>query len=490
MTCIRSVACCTALLAVAITQRSHGQDDFEKWKKEEEARFRTYVEDRDREFVEFLKQEWKQMQRMEGLIPDEKPKPVTRPVYEPPAVPPRKDAGAAKRIITPPPTPPAPPPPHSEKPRIDEERNRSVAEFTFYGSPLRFSYDGAFTTTLGSTVNGDAISRLWETLSRANARDLLAQVMYQRRAMNLNDWGFLMLLYALGQAIYDEDNEAILFTWFLSSKAGFETKVGYSGDQVCLLIPSRNTLFGIPYFTFPRKREQRYYVASLDATWKLEDERVFTYDGGYPEATALVAFAVTTPPTTEGGSTTRTLTFSSGGKEHRIPVKLSTDAVRFFEHYPQTDYDVYFRARPSTEATETLLAALRPLVSGTTEREAVNTLLRFVQTAFEYKTDPDQFGREKPLFPDETLYYDYSDCEDRAILFAFLVRTLTGLRVIALDYPGHIATAVRFTGDVRGDAVTFEKSRYVICDPTYVNASAGDCMPAFKSVQPRIIRIQ
>jgi hypothetical protein len=117
----------------------------------------------------------------------------------------------------------------------------------------------------------------------------------------------------------------------------------------------------------------------------------------------------------------------------------------------------------------------------------VNFLLRFVQTAFEYKTDEEQFGREKPFFPDETIYYPYSDCEDRAILFSYLVRSLLHLDVVGLYYPNHIATAVRFSKKNDGDAIEYQGKLLTICDPTYMNADIGMCMPQFKNVQPKVI---
>jgi len=81
-------------------------------------------------------------------------------------------------------------------------------------------------------------------------------------------------------------------------------------------------------------------------------------------------------------------------------------------------------------------------------------LINFVQTAFDYKTDGDQFGYEKPFFVDELFYYPYSDCEDRAVLYSYLVRTLMGLDVVLLEYPNHMATAVCFDENIDGDYVT------------------------------------
>jgi len=114
-------------------------------------------------------------------------------------------------------------------------------------------------------------------------------------------------------------------------------------------------------------------------------------------------------------------------------------------------------------------------------------LLRFVQTAFAYQTDGQQFNTENYLLPIETLHYPYSDCEDRASLFSWLVESLLGLDAVLLDYPGHIAAAVEFTKTPKGDRLTFKNKRYTITDPTYINASAGMTMPQFKTTRPKVL---
>jgi hypothetical protein len=110
-----------------------------------------------------------------------------------------------------------------------------------------------------------------------------------------------------------------------------------------------------------------------------------------------------------------------------------------------------------------------------------------VQTSLKYETDDQQFGEENYLFPEETLFYPYSDCEDRAILFAWLVHSLLNLQVVGLDYPGHVATAVHFNESVKGDGFDYQGKRYVVADPTYINANAGMTMPEFKKYTPNII---
>ena len=131
---------------------------------------------------------------------------------------------------------------------------------------------------------------------------------------------------------------------------------------------------------------------------------------------------------------------------------------------------------------------MQAAIKGKSEKDAANILIDFVQNSFQYQTDGEQFGYEKPFFMDENFYYPACDCEDRAILFSNLVKDLLGLDAVLLDYPNHIASAVRFNEDISGDYILLDGKKYLICDPTYIGAPIGMCMDRFKSVPPEIIR--
>jgi len=121
------------------------------------------------------------------------------------------------------------------------------------------------------------------------------------------------------------------------------------------------------------------------------------------------------------------------------------------------------------------------------QEEQVHFLLRFVQNAFAYKSDAHQFGGERYLFADETLFYPYSDCEDRSVLFAWLVRELVGLEVVGVMYPGHAATAVTFNRNVPGDYIMYRGKKFTLCDPTYVNATYGMILPEVRHSRARVV---
>jgi len=185
----------------------------------------------------------------------------------------------------------------------------------------------------------------------------------------------------------------------------------------------------------------------------------------------------------------KVLKFTYDGKKYELPVKYDANVAEFFRSYPQTDLDVYFEAPLSDLALSSLSESFAPILQNRNESEAANVLLRFVQTAFQYQTDDEQFGKEKTFFADEVLFYPACDCEDRSILYSYLVRRILQLDVIGLNYPGHIATAVKLNSDLDGDHILYKKSKYVISDPTYINANIGVAMPKFKEIQPEIIEL-
>lgn len=117
-------------------------------------------------------------------------------------------------------------------------------------------------------------------------------------------------------------------------------------------------------------------------------------------------------------------------------------------------------------------------------------LLNFVQTAFVYEYDDKVWGYDRAFFAEETLFYPYCDCEDRSILFSRLVRDLLGLKVVLIYYPGHLATAVRFSENVTGDYLSVNTSRYVICDPTYIGAPVGRTMPNMNNGNAKVILLE
>ncbi|MGB3750342.1 MAG: hypothetical protein WA945_02140, partial [Arcobacteraceae bacterium] len=264
------------------------------------------------------------------------------------------------------------------------------------------------------------------------------------------------------------------------------TKVGYSKDTVYLLYTIQHNLFQVSFFTLNKKR---YYI--LTPNGKIENVgNLYTYAGEYPKATQSLSFNIPKELKLYDNIKTKSLQFTFKNKKYTIKSQYSADLVDFYKTFPQSDYNIYFGTKNSTPLSNSILQKLAPLVEGKSEIEAVNLLLRFVQTSFKYKTDQNQFNAEKVMFPEETIFYPYSDCEDRSILFSYLVKNLLNLDVVGVKYNDHLATAVAFSSKISGDGFNYKNTKYTIADATYVNANAGMAMPKYKNTKFEIISLR
>ncbi len=378
--------------------------------------------------------------------------------------------------------------PKVSPPVVKQEKRKAAITTNFYMATVSIygQYDFPMASR-NSTINKEAIAAFWDKMSQLDYDSIIAQTKKYKTDLRLNDWGYHFILYRLGLELYRGDkNMANLFTWYLSAKSGYESRIGYNDTQVYLLMPSKNNLYSVPFLTLNNKKYYSLFFDDLPSKFST----LYTYQGSYPDAKKAMDFDLQSAPVIPKMMKEKNLSFDLNRQNVEVKTLYNKNIVDFFKFYPQTNIKVYFDSFMSPDLEYALIKSLKPLVENKTEVEAVNNLLRFVQKAFSYKTDDGQFGHEKYMLPEETVFYPYSDCEDRSFFFAYLVRKLVGLEVVGLDYPGHVATGVRFSDNLPGDYVMDKETKYTVCDPTYINAVSGMAMPQFKKTKPEIVRIR
>ncbi|WP_282773997.1 hypothetical protein [Phaeodactylibacter xiamenensis] len=110
--------------------------------------------------------------------------------------------------------------------------------------------------------------------------------------------------------------------------------------------------------------------------------------------------------------------------------------------------------------------------------DKVNFLLSMCQQE-KYIDDRDAYGEEVWLSPEATLAAKGSDCDDKSILFAFLVKRMLNLDVYAIVYPKseHMNIAIYFPEELKdGEMIIIDEQKYLIADPSYLWAELGEQM--------------
>lgn len=333
-----------------------------------------------------------------------------------------------------------------------------------------------------SRLDENTIADAYEAMCSSDYKPLLADCAQARKDLQLNDWGVFMLVRQVADAYCGTANESIVMQQFLLNEMGYKARMARraDADKMLLFVATDCRIYGHPYITLSG---QEYYNLSGNN----EQCQFYMCQKDSPKAKNKVGMLLKDTPNFPGSTTAST--HQAKGSAAKVTVDIPKSLMDFYKSYPQCDYSVYFKASVNGEIEHRILSSLAPLVQGKSEADAANILINFVQTAFQYQTDTQQFGYEKPFFVEELFYYPYSDCEDRSILFSYLVKKLLGLDVVLLDYPEHIATAVRFNGNVGGDYLMVGGQKYTVCDPTYIGASIGMTMPRFKTVAAKVLKM-
>lgn len=453
------------------------KNEFEQFKKQRTQEYNNYISERNREFADFLKREWKQFESFKGESRPEEPKPK-----RPPFVPDTNLRPIALPVID----NPLPPVLPEIKPIVVKPEKPGVLPekltFSFYGVALEIPFSAKMKIG-GEGYTEEQIAAYWEKMSATPYADFLNVLQKQVEAFGLNDWGLYRLVEAVAQKLFENENDRLLFCFFMLRQQGLDVKIGRSQDKLCLLMAFSTKVYELSYFALDGKK---YYYLGKD---KLD--RLYTYgknatDKGLKEVDLNFSY----PLNIGDAWKIRELKLKKN-PEMRLALPYNTANVAFYSDMPLTDLPVYFATPLPPKTEEYIRSYFGDMRAKYSLPEFVGILLNFVQTSFEYQTDEEQFGREKYFYPEEILAYPSCDCEDRAAFFACLVRNLTGLKVVGLDYPGHVATAVCF-GEiaVEGDAFTYQGNRYVVCDPTYINASVGMEMPLYKGTKPGIVELK
>ncbi|MBO7367671.1 MAG: signal peptidase I, partial [Paludibacteraceae bacterium] len=363
-----------------------------------------------------------------------------------------------------------------------DDDTQPIFRFIFHNTPCSVHFSNAQAYVAPDASEQSAASG-WEVLSAGDYDITVNDCIKLRDELQLGDWGYIKMLQALTVAYCVGHNEAVLMQMYILTQSGYKVRIARTGEKWVLLMPCSNDIYGYSYIY---RDDLKYYILdTVDGS-----SYYYVFDKAFPKEQQLSLQLPKTPKLAYTPTGERTLA-SSRYPNMRVSVTENKNLIDFYNEYPlSSKWEFYSQTSLSDRAKDELYPTLRQQIAGKPAHDAANMLINFVQTAFDYKTDQEQFGYERPLFGDEILYYPYSDCEDRSILYSILVHELLGLDVVLVELPGHLATAVRFPNDeVYGYHYNIDGAKYTVCDPTYINADVGDCMPQFRETPAKIIQI-
>ena len=453
-------------LLILLTSSTLIAKSFEDFKRMQSSGFTNYKDAKDKEFSNYLRSSWKEYTALktQNLYEKLKPKNGQRTLQRE-----IKSVGPLTNILL----------PKEEKKKKSYSLNQSNKNLhlIYFGQKISLNVDLSIENAQFYPHNQKGIVSFYDVIVHSEYENSLSDIKKITSELALNDWAEYLLVQQIAKELYQKRDEQQLYTWIILNKLGYDVKVGLSDKHVVLLHWSKKTIYATSRYRFGDKQ---YYLLSSYAMGT--QQMVYTYKQKYPEADKALDLSLKTLPNFQEDIHSKTVSFRQFGVEYPISYTYDQNLIDFLATYPQADYETYFNAAFAQRTYRDIAQGMRKYIDGKKASVAINFVLNFVQKAFTYERDQEQFGREKVMFAYETLYYDKSDCEDRATLFAFLVEKLFHINVVGIKYKDHMAIGLNIP--MQGDSVHFGVHRYLIADPTYVDANIGQSMPKYKLRKP------
>ncbi|WP_235527313.1 hypothetical protein [Pedobacter sp. Leaf41] len=343
-------------------------------------------------------------------------------------------------------------------------QNRS---FEFYDGTFNFNLDSSLIiSTVNKPTTAEALN-FYSKIESADTRTIISALKAYQEKDHLNDWIYYQLIRKTAEEISPKAENYFRYTlykWYLLSKCGYDARIAIGNNQIVFYVNNDEDISDIPFFMIGDKK---YMCLNYHDYGKLFKQSVYVpVKLKIPEATKPFSYKVTRMPEFKPETyEEKDLQFSYKQKVYHFKLKVNDEVQKIFKNYPVVDYESYFNIPLSRETYSSLIPILKENTKHLDQKNGVDYLMRFTRYAFLYEDDGQNFGKEKRLSPEQTLLNKYSDCDDRAALFFFLVKEIYNLPMIALLYPTHLTMAVQFDKPV-GSFITYQGKKYSFCEPT------------------------
>ena len=440
--------------------------------------YRSFRNKINADYADFLRNAWS---NLTSFAPISKPKdkqPVPPVVFEenqsttPVVI-------ESKPVVTP--TPEPSPTPISP---IEQNEISTTQRFVkFYGLEIPVRVPN--TSPISILSNENDIASKWEDFSDGRFDNSLYDLLTIKRSNQLSDWAYLKLVERFSNDYFSNENAASLLTAWLLCQSGYQIRLARDPNSIIVLFASNHTIFDSSYFIVDGIK---YYPLNNSVS------NIKICNAKFKGETPL-SLAITKEQRLGSNMSDKRLIKSSRYSNLSASVSVNKNLIDFYNDFPTSAiggnplsrWGIYSNTPFSSVTSSSLYSQLRSSLSNCSTQEVVERLLNWVQTGFQYEYDDVVWGHDRAFFAEETLFYPYADCEDRSILFSHLVREICGLDVALVYYPNHLATAVKFSEPVSGDAVIINGEKFVICDPTYNGANVGHQMPGLDCTQVRTL---
>jgi hypothetical protein len=355
-----------------------------------------------------------------------------------------------------------------------------VSYIDFFGEKIEVPpvlQQPGFTSALSEKAIYDYIKSI-----KAESIEPFIKVLHQYKTNNNpDDWLYYQAVRKVAQYISPKAENYYRYTffkWWLLVHSGYDARLTYSGNQLLFYVQSNENVYNIP----SRLQDGKQYVCLNYHDYKdvdFEKNKFTEIILPTPATSKAFSYKVTRLPEFKTSEyAVKEVQFKYLEDQYKFRLKLNPQVKSIFTNYPVVDYELQCNMPLSGSTYQSLIPSLKDAVKKLSMKDGVDFLMHFTRYAFLFKPDHEVFGTEKRMSPEQTLLYDYSDCEDRTALCFYLIKEIYDLPMLVLTYPEHVMLAVKFDKPF-GKTIKHKGLEYSVCEPSpqRYNLRIGEQLP-------------
>lgn len=371
------------------------------------------------------------------------------------------------------------------------QSNNLHLHFDFCDDTLDIKTDSSVVVNFNDALDETSVESFYSSIKNSNYQPIIDSILAYKKRNNLNDWLYYQLIRKTAQQLSPKANNYYRYTlykWFLLSKSGYDATLGIGPNELLFYVHSEDSIYDIPAFY---KNGNQYVCLNYHDYGKIDfdNDTIKEIAVHVPEAQKTFSYTITNLPDFKSSDyAEKEVQFNFHNKIYRFKILMNPQVQAMFTNYPVVDFASYFNIPMSNKTYSSLIPLLKKNISGMSQKNGIDYLMRFTRNAFLYESDQENFGKEKRLSPEQTLMYEYSDCDDRSALFFYLVKEIYNLPMIAIMYPTHITMAVQLNKPV-GKPIVYNNKKYSVCEPTpqLKDLHVGEISPSLRNENYQVV---
>lgn len=370
---------------------------------------------------------------------------------------------------------------------VPEKKPDPVGSYIdFYGDKVHTPSMNDLQVLIGQPLTHTAIEQFYSSLSLLPFGYLVENLLAFKKEKQLDDWLFYQLIRTAAESISPKKenyHRYTLYKWFLLNQTGYSAVTRLRNDTLLLYVQSNENVYDIPSMLYNQEQyiclNYHDYGSNIDfKQGRFQDIKVVAQN----IATKGFSYKINRMPDFNPESyEVKPIQFAYGQRNYEFKVKVNKSINKLFNNYPSVEYAMQFTAPLSNATYQSLIPALKQTVSKMNQKKGVDYLMHLTRSSFAFENDASLYGKDKRFSPEQTLFSEYSDCEDRAAFFFYLVKEIYNLPMIVLSYPQHVTVAIQFDSP-QGNPIVYKGNQYSVCEPTpqFKNLKIGQGIPSLK----------